>query len=246
MTLISLTEWAAREGITDSAARKKAVAGRLRTAQKIGRNWVIDDSEQNADYRRKEMTKIEMAKALANMTDDEMYAADEHPQITHMAGPSRDGHKPGAIFFLVEIDRVEMLYEEVTPEIIDEEYDWASDKKSLAELYEQVREAANQILAEAKSYKDYKKQHLGESDISALVARFGDGDTTEIKFGGDGSYSAYIVDESADIGGHYEIVAQGEFWLWIYDDSERMATFRADKIIVYRAGDMGCIIQLIN
>ena len=57
MTLISLTEWAKREGITDRAARHKASSGLLETAHKIGRNWVIDEKEKNRDNRRRNYMK---------------------------------------------------------------------------------------------------------------------------------------------------------------------------------------------
>lgn len=50
--LISLVEWAKKNGITDSAARQKAISGTI-PAQKIGRNWVIDDSIPNTDNRIK-------------------------------------------------------------------------------------------------------------------------------------------------------------------------------------------------
>lgn len=52
--LISLIEWAKREGIDPSTARYKALAGNLKTARKIGRNWVISSSEKNIDLRFKE------------------------------------------------------------------------------------------------------------------------------------------------------------------------------------------------
>lgn len=54
MAKISLIEWAKREGITESRARQKARAGMLETAEKIGRNWVIDESEVNMDNRVKD------------------------------------------------------------------------------------------------------------------------------------------------------------------------------------------------
>ena len=54
MALISLVEWAQREGIDPSTARHKAIKGNFKTARKIGRNWVIDDSEERTDLRRKE------------------------------------------------------------------------------------------------------------------------------------------------------------------------------------------------
>lgn len=54
MAKISLTEWAKREGITESRARQKARAGMLETAEKIGRNWLIDEEEINLDNRIKD------------------------------------------------------------------------------------------------------------------------------------------------------------------------------------------------
>lgn len=51
--LISLVEYAARHGKTDSAARRMALKGAFETAQKIGRNWVVDDAEPWPDRRVK-------------------------------------------------------------------------------------------------------------------------------------------------------------------------------------------------
>ena len=52
--LISLVEWAEREGIDPGTARQKAGRGMLKTARKIGRNWVISEKEINLDNRLKE------------------------------------------------------------------------------------------------------------------------------------------------------------------------------------------------
>ena len=49
--LISLVEYAAAHGKTESAARRMALRGSFSTAQKIGRNWVIDDAEPWPDRR---------------------------------------------------------------------------------------------------------------------------------------------------------------------------------------------------
>lgn len=49
--LISLTEYAARHGKDPSSARRMALRGGFQTAQKIGRNWVIDDAEPWPDRR---------------------------------------------------------------------------------------------------------------------------------------------------------------------------------------------------
>lgn len=101
-----------------------------------------------------------------------------------------------------------------------------------------------------KTYKDFKKQYIGSSDIASLIlAGYKDGEgfiTTPLHFGQDRSYSAYIVEGEAEIGSHYEKRAEFDTWLKIYDDEELVKTFDAKKIIVYRAAEMGCIIQVIE
>lgn len=52
--LIPLKDWAIREGIDPATARQKALRGALKTAQKLGRDWVIEDTEKNIDHRKKE------------------------------------------------------------------------------------------------------------------------------------------------------------------------------------------------
>ena len=51
--LISLAEYAAQHGKAAISARKLAQRGRFEAAQKIGRNWVIDDTEPWPDSRVK-------------------------------------------------------------------------------------------------------------------------------------------------------------------------------------------------
>lgn len=51
--IISLVEYAARHGKTDSAARRMAMKGGFETAQKIGRNWAIEEDEPWPDKRVK-------------------------------------------------------------------------------------------------------------------------------------------------------------------------------------------------
>lgn len=53
--LISLTEYAAKIGKEASYVRRKAEKGDFKTAQKIGRNWVINENEPYVDNRRKEV-----------------------------------------------------------------------------------------------------------------------------------------------------------------------------------------------
>ena len=51
--LIPLTEWAKLHGITPDTARQRALRGAFETAQKLGRDWVIDEEEQLIDHRRR-------------------------------------------------------------------------------------------------------------------------------------------------------------------------------------------------
>ena len=49
--LISLVEYAQKHGKEVSGLRRKCIEGKFKTAQKIGRNWVIDSEEPLVDYR---------------------------------------------------------------------------------------------------------------------------------------------------------------------------------------------------
>ena len=100
-----------------------------------------------------------------------------------------------------------------------------------------------------KNYKEYERKYIGGSDIAALVLVGCDENgakTQLLDFGGDNSYMAYIVDENAEIGAHYKEVATFNYWLKIYDDHERTFSVYAKEIKIYRAGDYGCIIQIIG
>ena len=85
-----------------------------------------------------------------------------------------------------------------------------------------------------KSYKDFEKEFIGDSDIATLIMLGYDSKEKDglllkkLNFGEDGNYRAYIVEGQAEIGSHYELVA--EF----------------DVIKVFRAKEFGCIIQLLK
>lgn len=101
-----------------------------------------------------------------------------------------------------------------------------------------------------KSYKDFEKIFIGSSDIAALtlVGMSANGELTAeiLEFGQDDRYSAYLVTEEALIGSHYEKRFTFRTWLHIYDDDDCVIRFRGDRINVYRAREMGCIIQVLN
>ena len=99
-----------------------------------------------------------------------------------------------------------------------------------------------------KTYKDFEKEYIGESDVAALTMV---GMTEEcltaqiLHFDGDDAYSAYIVDEAdVEIGKHYSQVASFKTWLKIYDDKGLAFEVYSPKIDVYTAGEYGCIIHL--
>lgn len=101
-----------------------------------------------------------------------------------------------------------------------------------------------------KTYKNFEKQYIGSSDIASLIlAGYQEGKgfvTIPLHFGQDGSYSAYIIEGKAEIGSHYEKQIEFDSWLKVYDDEELVKKFKGKKIIVYRAAEMGCIIQIIQ
>ncbi len=110
-----------------------------------------------------------------------------------------------------------------------------------------------------KFYKDYEIINLGYSDIANVTIRyciateFGADykgiQYQNIKFGADGSYEAYLVDEGAEIGAHYKEVINvvGGGWLEIIDDVKKRFNCRFKKgFKVFRAGNYGCIIQILG
>ena len=100
------------------------------------------------------------------------------------------------------------------------------------------------------NYRIYPSMSIGESDIAAVIMAgpTEDGLKAEyLKFSKDGDYLAHIIDGNAKgYEGHYELIATLRNWLKFYDDEELVIGFKADEIKVYRAGEMGCIVQLID
>ena len=100
-----------------------------------------------------------------------------------------------------------------------------------------------------KKYNEYAKEPIGGSDIASLIL-VGCGEDElklkELHFGGDGSYQAYIITDDIEIPSHYNKVEEFKTWLKIYDDDGLVKTYRADTIKVFRAKEMGCIVQLIS
>lgn len=101
-----------------------------------------------------------------------------------------------------------------------------------------------------KTYKSNLPEFIGASDIASLTVRAGD-KVDALDFGEDGCYSVHIVEDAAvDIPAYYSCVfsAYSE-WLKIYDDDGLSFSKSFDgmkNIKIYRAGDFGCIIQILD
>ena len=100
-----------------------------------------------------------------------------------------------------------------------------------------------------EDYRD-NKQYIGTSDVAAVIF-VGCTDTglkSEIvHMGEDDSYLAYIVnDPEIPIPDHYTLTYTFKAWLSIYDDNELANQFKADTIQIYRAGQRGIIIRLLD
>lgn len=101
-----------------------------------------------------------------------------------------------------------------------------------------------------KSYKEFDRVYIGGSDCAELVVRSVQ-KVGLLAFGQDDDYLAYeCFGDDVQIGDHYIKVFEGETWLMIYDDhglvyehSEYGKEHGYEKVDVYRAGEMGCIIH---
>ena len=86
-----------------------------------------------------------------------------------------------------------------------------------------------------KSYKQFEKRCIGESDIARLIFR-SVSKTIDVGTGMDGAYKAYIVTEpNVEIGGHYEEILSCQRWLCVYDDTGRTVHIKADDIRIFQA-----------
>lgn len=96
------------------------------------------------------------------------------------------------------------------------------------------------------TYKDYEKTYIGSSDMACLILAGGGEDNAQpvyLKFGEDGTYMAYIVDDGCPIPDHYKLKHTFKRWMKIYDDDGKVIDIKSDIIKVYQAGAFGCIIQ---
>lgn len=102
--------------------------------------------------------------------------------------------------------------------------------------------------------KKYKEETtaLGASEIAALaLVGMKDGKLCAeiLNFGTDGCYNAYVVkDKDISTPPHYDLICTWDTWLKIYDDEQLVFYHHKykSKIEVYRAGDFGSIIRILE
>ena len=100
----------------------------------------------------------------------------------------------------------------------------------------------------------YKKEitSLGSSDIAALtITGIKDGKLTAeiLDYYIDANYKAYIVtDKGVEIPDYYDLISTWDTWIRIYDDETLVFHFHKynSKIEIYRAGDCGTIIRILE
>lgn len=131
------------------------------------------------------------------------------------------------------------------------------DEEGRSNIFGQYGEGTDYILlgelpaSELKQYyKRFPKVYIGSSDVASLILR-APCNVKELYFGADNDYDAYeCFGDNVEIGGHYEKVFSGEYWLKIYDDRgltyDKDRAFGFTNVDVYRAGEMGCIIHWHN
>ena len=97
---------------------------------------------------------------------------------------------------------------------------------------------------------EFNRRYIGSSDVASLILaghRKNHGVCAEVlSFGEDGSYVAYVVDGKAKIGDRYQLKAEFDDWMSVYDDAGKTAEFTAEKILVYRDNEFGFIIQCLK
>ena len=68
--LISLADFARKNGRDPATARQRAARGAFKTAVKVGRDWLIDDAEEWTDLRIRSGKYVDARKKSANKQGD--------------------------------------------------------------------------------------------------------------------------------------------------------------------------------
>lgn len=121
---------------------------------------------------------------------------------------------------------------------------WVAEGVKSALIKDAQRRKTERGEPRKQSHREYLRVSLGGSDISSVILRDAQG-VRELRFGEDGTYSAYLVDAECEVPDCYTLEAECKSWISVYDDDTK--TFELQNpgsvIRVYRSGEFGCIIQ---
>ena len=118
MAMIPLTQYAAMHGKAEVTARQMARRGGLRTARKLGRDWMVDSQEPYPDRRRR------MSEAPTKGMDAQQRR--HELKITQAQQYSRAGEPDGA--FAANSNRIPAeLADQLTPEQLGRIVDLLAD-----------------------------------------------------------------------------------------------------------------------
>ena len=144
--LIPLTEYAKKHERAVATVRQKVLRGGFKTAQKIGRDWMIEDDEPYMDERRNDMEKDRsylFGELFAVLEDAETDAlGDDSVRILSLK--SRYTRHPRTTFGIIERDIMPDIRTRMAPE----------------QLYN-VKDRIAEILSEMDTEKDFTDDELG-------------------------------------------------------------------------------------
>lgn len=124
MAMIPITEYAAMHGKAAVTTRQLACRGGLRTARKLGRNWMVDSEEPYPDHRR----RMSEAPARKGMDGPDAQQYRNEIKIAQAKRYSRVGESGGA--FAANWDRIPA---ELAVQLTPEQLGWIVDL--LADAY---------------------------------------------------------------------------------------------------------------
>lgn len=144
--LISLAEYAKRHGRTADSVRQKVLRGGFKTAQKVGRNWLIEEDEPYMDERRNDMEKDRsylFGELFAVLEDVEIDALGEK-SVRILALQDKYVKHPRTTFGVIERDIIPDVRAKLPPEQLS-----------------QAKDRIAEILAEMDTEKDFTDDELG-------------------------------------------------------------------------------------
>ena len=102
-----------------------------------------------------------------------------------------------------------------------------------------------------KTYKNCNKIRIGSSDCAKLHLvgwlRHGEIYNTDLYFGEDGVYFAYLIEDNAPVPEHYNLQYVFKGWVTIFNERGCTLDIRSNSgglISFYRSGERGCIIKI--